>query len=258
MTLLITIFGGMLLTALLYAIGRLFRLTNFWAAVTAAGLPGLAYIFYAFARWPGLDVVTMHVVAYPTVSLLFYLLYERKPGKDLDLHWAPKLLIGFFVILTVLLGSFVYVAVNGLPLAIAQIILPNAQGKILHTGFAGVVEHGEDAAHGIAQQRDIGARLAHLGWSVEVVGLDALRRDRSEEIKVLLSKDGVGVRGQHLSFCLHRPGQEVQPARLMREVSPGDYRGSVVLPAQGIWVASITIAVQGGRPIILEHDFGHE
>lgn len=256
MNLLITVFGGMLLTALLYAVGRLFRLTNFWAAVTAAGLPSVAYLFYAFAQWPGLDVVTMHVVAYPTVSLLFYLLYERKPGKDLDLHWAPKLLIGFFVTLTMLLGCFVYVAVNGLPMALTQRLLPNARGKIVHTGFSGIVEHGEEAANGIAQHREIGLRLAKLGWSVEVSGLDALNNGRSEEVKVLLSKAGAGVGGQRLSFALSRPGQRAQSGQDMREVGPGDYRSSVLLPASGgTWVALITIEAKGG-PIFLEHDFG--
>jgi len=256
MNLLISIFGGMLLTALLYGAARLVKLTNFWAAVAAAGLPGAAYLIYAFANWPGLDVVTIHVVAYPTVSLLFFLLYERKPGKDLNLHWAPKLLIGFFVTLTVLLGSFVYVAVNGLPPKLAEWMLPNAQGKIVHTGFAGVVEHGDEAAKSIAQQRSIDARLAKLGWNVEVVGLGALSSERSGEVKVLLRKtDGSGVSGQHLRFGLSRPGQKAQEDQPMREVGRGDYRSSVVLPAAGAWLAVISFAAEGKR-IVLEHGVG--
>jgi len=258
MNLFISIFGGMTLTALLYGVARLIKLSNFWAAVVAAGLPSAAYLFYAFANWPGLDVVTMHVVAYPTVSLLFFLLYERKPGKELHVHWVPKLLIAFFVSLTVILGSFVYVAGNGLPQSVAEWLLPNAKGKMLHTGFAGVVEHGEEAAKSIAHQRNIEARLAKLGWNVEVTGLDALRGERSGEVKVLLRKaDGSGVNGQQLRFGLLRPGQPAPEGQLMQEVGSGDYRTSVTLPAAGTWLAVISFAA-GGKRIVLEHAVGHE
>ena len=258
MNLLISIFGGMLLTALLYGAMRLSKLSNFWAAVAAAGLPSAAYLFYVFADWPGLDVVTMHVVAFPTVSLLFYLLNERKPGEALHVHWVPKLLIGFFVILTVLLGSFVYVAGNGLPPALAEWMLPNAKGKILHTGFAGVVEHGEEAAKSVAQQRNMEASLAKLGWNVEVVGLDALGGERVSEVKVLLRQaDGSGVGGQTLRFALSRPGQRAPERQPMQEVSRGDYRTSVALPAAGVWVAEISFAAEGKR-IILAHAVGHD
>ncbi|MDD5387740.1 MAG: hypothetical protein PHD37_00220 [Gallionellaceae bacterium] len=258
MNLLITIFGGMLLTALLYGAARLIKLSNFWAAVAAAGLPSAAYLFYAFSHWAGLDVVTMHVVAYPTVALLFYLLYESKPGKDLHVHWVPQLLIGFFVVLTVLLGGFVYVAVNGLPAVLAERLLPNAKGKTLHTGFAGIVEHGEEAAKSIAQHRDIDARLARLGWNVEVDGLDALNRGRGSEVKVLLRRaDGAGVSGQIVRFVLSRPGQPVSAGQPMNEVASGDYRANVSLPAAGAWLAMISFSA-AGKNIVLEHPVGSE
>jgi hypothetical protein len=258
MNLFISIFGGMLLTALLYGAARLIKLSNFWAAVVAAGLPSAAYLFYAFTEWPGLDVVTMHVVAYPTVSLLFFLLYERKPAKGLHVHWVPKLLIGFFVTLTVLLGSFVYVAGNGLPPELAERLLPNAMGKTLHTGFAGIVEHGEEAAKSIAHHRNIEARLARLGWNVEVTGLSTLKQERRSEVKVLLRKaDGSGVSGQQLSFGLSRPGQPAPAGQLMQEVGSGDYRTSTALPATGTWLAVISFSAEGKR-IVLEHAVGHE
>lgn len=258
MNLLITIFGGMLLAALLYGVARLIRLSNFWASIVAAGLPSAAYLFYAFSHWSGLDVVTMHVVAYPTVALLFYLLYESKPGKDLNVHWVPRLLIGFFVVLTVVLGGFVYVAVNGLPAMLAERLLPNARGKLLHTGFAGVVEHGDEAAKSINQHRDTDARLARLGWNVEVAGLDALASDHSSEVSVLLRKsDGGGVTGQVLRFSLSRPGQSTQVGEAMHEAGSGDYRISSVLPAAGVWLATISFSAEG-KTIALQHPVGHE
>jgi hypothetical protein len=256
MNLLISIFGGMLLTTLLYGAGRYLKLSNFWAAVAAAGLPGAAYLVYAFVNWPGLDVVTLHVVTYPTVAVLLFQLYVHKPGNEMGVHWVPKLLIGFFVVITVVLGGFVYIAGNGLPPALAEVFLPNAKGKILHTGFPGVIEHGDEAAKSIAQQRNINARLAKLGWSVEVIGLESLRQNRGSEVKVLLRQaDGGGVGGQQLHIALVRPGEPAPHGAPMREIGSGEYRSEVSLPGSGVWLAQISFSADGKR-IVLEHMVG--
>ncbi len=258
MTLLISIFGGMLLTVLLYGAARMVRLSNFWAAVAAAGLPCVAYLIYASSVRPGLDVVTLHLVAFPTVSVLLFQLYAKKPGGDLKVHWVPKLLIAFFVFITVVLGGFVYIAGNGLPPALASRLLPNAEGKTLHTGFAGVVEHGEEAAKSIAQQRNITARLEQLGWNVEVSGLDGLEVERVNEVEIRLrGADGAGVVGQRIQLALSRPGQTNVGGEVLPEVGEGVYRGSVALPADGVWLASIRLS-GGGREIVLEHAVGRE
>lgn len=258
MNIVITIFGGMLLTVVLYGVARIVRLSNFWAAVAAAGLPTAAYVIYAFRHWPGLDVVTLNVVAYPTISVLLFQLYDNKPGKSLQVHWVPKLLIAFFVTLTILLGSFVYVATHGLPQALVGWMLPNAKGKIVHTGFSGVVEHGEDAAKSIAQHRNMDAHLAKLGWNVEVDGLSTLSSAHSSEVKVLLHHpDGRGVTGQQPSLSLTRPGQPVPLGVVLREVGGGDYRANVRLSDTGIWLVVIRFAGEG-RGIVLEHVVGEE
>lgn len=258
MNLLVSIFGGMALTALLYGVGRQFRLSNFWASVLAAGVPSGAYLLYAFATWPGLDVVTMHVVAYPTVSVLLYQLYDHKPGRDQAVHWVPKMLIAFFLLLTTLLGGFVYIAVYGLPPALAAWVLPGAGGKTLHTGFAGVVEHGDEAAKSIAHRRNIDARLSKLGWQVEVIGVAVLASGQGSEVQVLLRhEDGSPVTGQQLSFGLGHPGQAPMVEEAMQEVAAGDYRVRAALPSPGRWLAYVTISGQG-KNIRLEHAIGQE
>lgn len=258
MNLLISIFGGMLLTVLLYGAGRLARLSNFWAAVAAAGLPSTAYLVYAISRWPGLDVVTLHLVTYPTVSVLLFQLYVHKPGNELHVHWVPKLLIAFFLVITVVLGGFVYVAGHGLPPALAERLLPNAKGKTLYTGFAGVIEHGDEAAKSIAHQRNIEARLAKLGWTVDVVGLDALSNTRANVVRVLLRQsNGTGVAGSDMRLGLARPGQPIPTGQPLDEVGSGDYRASVTLPAAGAWMATISFDADGRR-IVLEHTVGRE
>jgi hypothetical protein len=258
MNLFVSIFGGILLTAILFALARSLKLSNFWAAVLAAALPGFAYMGYALANWPGLDVLTMHVVAFPTVALLLFLIGGSKDAPYQKLHWAPKLMIGFFVIISVILGGFVYIAGHGVPTSVAQWLLPDIEGKTVHTGFAGVVAHGGEASKSIAHHRNMESKLARLGWKVEVAGLDALREGVPGEVGVFLRDNaGSGVPNVTVSLGLGHPGQPAQENFKLTSAVDGDYRGQVVLPAAGEWLAQLVLEHAGER-IVFERVVGGE
>jgi nitrogen fixation protein FixH len=258
MSMLITIFGGMLLTLLLYVLGRTLRASNFWSAVVSAGVPLVMYMAYATMTWPRLDVLTMHVVAYPTVAVMLYLLYGEKAEHAGGMHWAPKIMVGFFLTLTVLFGGFVYVARQGLPPAWAALLLPNASSGKVHTGFAGIVAHGEDAAHAIAQHRNMDAKLAHLGWHVEVDGLDSLRPDHANEVRVdIRDKQGAFVPGVKVVLALVRPGQKAGQGIALEAAADSGYHGMTALPGEGAWVANISLE-HHGEVVELEHTVGGE
>jgi nitrogen fixation protein FixH len=258
MNLLITIFGGMLLTVLLYAGARTLKLSNFWAAVLASGLPSFAYVAYAVAVWPGLDVVTLHVITYPTVAILLFQLYGEKAGRQQAGHWAPKIMVGFFVIITVIFGGFVHIASQGLPPALASLILPGVKGKNIHTGFAGVVAHGEDAAKGIGHHLGMESKLARLGWRLEVEGLDGLSPDRKETVRVKVTgPDGRGVENVAVKLLLGRPGQASGQTFDLAGEGDGRYRVSAALPAAGAWLATLRME-SGSERIVLERAVGGE
>jgi len=263
MNLFVSIFGGMLLTVILFGVMRAFKLSNFWAAVIAAGLPSFAYVIYAVSEWPGLDVLTMHIVAYPTVALLLFQTGGMKTGDTqkehwAKVHWAPKLMIGFFVMLTIVLGTFVYIAGNGLPPAVAQWLLPDIKGKTVYTGFAGVVAHGGEASKSISHHRNMESKLAKLGWHVEVSGLDALRFNAAGEVRVdIRDRLGNSVPNVQVGLLLGRPG-ETEPTRLeFAESQQGGYLAQVLLPLPGEWLAALTLA-GAGELIIIEHVLGGE
>lgn len=258
MNLLISIFGGMLLTAILYGLGRKARLSNFWAAVAAAAIPSVAYMLYALRYWPGLDAVTMHLVAYPTVAILLQQLYSGKGGEYQGVHWAPKLMIGFFVFLTIIFGGFVYIAGHGLPPALASLVLPGAEGKNVHTGFSGVVAHGEEAAKGIGHHLRMENKLAQLGWQVEVAGLDLLKPGEIRLVRLMIQDaKGTPVRGVNARLDLGRPGQPVQQTLNFKESDIGDYRLEAELPASGAWLSVLILEFRGER-IALERRLGGE
>ena len=110
----VTLFGGLAAVLVLYAIGSLVRLPPLLRAVLAGLIPLLAYFVLIVGRWPGLDVVAIHIsVFFATALVLFALtLFRRRGGR---MHWVPKLLMSFFVGLAVLMGAFLYIANKGLP-----------------------------------------------------------------------------------------------------------------------------------------------
>lgn len=252
MSLLTSIFGGMLLTAVLYGGGRLGRLSNYWAAVAAAAIPSVAYLVYAIGHPVGLDTVTLHVIAYPTVAVLLAMLYGAKAKRERQSNWIPWLLVGFFLVMLVMMAGFVYIAGQGLPPALAQVLLPNAAGKNIHTGFAGVVEHQQDAAKGIGHHLKQEDRLARLGWQVEVSGLADVRAGQPAPIRVRITDAaGQAVPAVAVALTLLRPGQERQNELAL--AGGGDaYHGTLPGLAQGTWVAGIRLA-RGEDVVVLEH-----
>lgn len=258
MTLLISIFGGMLLTSLIYGGARAGRLSNFWSAVIAAGVPSLAYMVYAVFDWQGLDVVTMHVIAYPTVAFLLYHLAGARGATATRVHWAPKLMIAFFVFLTALFAGFVHIAGQGLPPALARMLLPETTGGDIHTGFAGVVAHGGDAAKVIGHHRRMESRLARLGWRVEVEGLDGLRPDSAMPVRVrILDRDGGAVADARVGLGLGHPGQP--PVRVLELTAGADgaHRVDATLPGSGVWLATLTLE-GAGETVVMERRLGGE
>lgn len=252
MTLLISIFGGMALTAALYVGARLARLSNFWAAVSAAGVPTVAYLAYAFSHPVGLDVITLHVITYPTVAFLFAVLNGPKVQRHQTMHWAPKLLIAFFLIMLCVMAGFVYIAGQGLPPALARWLLPDVGTKTIHTGFAGVVEHHQEAAKGVGHRLRMEDKLAKLGWQVVVEGLQEVKADAPIDVQVAITDSAQQpVKGVNVTLALSRPGQGLEERIPLTETTDA-YTGKLSGKPNGTWVATLAMN-RGGQSIELEH-----
>ena len=149
MNLLTTLFGGALLIVALYFVLGMLHLPNFWRAVVSGGAVLLIYLVLVARLWPGLDVVAMHIAVFIVTAAILSLLHRRRAEQAPKLHWAPKVLIGFFLVLFVIDGAFIYIASHGLPEFIAQRVMPNADKGGARTAFPGVMPHGEDAAKAV-------------------------------------------------------------------------------------------------------------
>ncbi len=249
MSLLLSLFGGMAFTVLLYALARRVRLSNFWAAVLAAAVPSVLYLGWAAVTLPSVDRITMHLVAYPTVAVLLYQLY-RSEGRT---HWIPVALVTFFVLLSVLMGGFVYIASEGIPPALAARLLPNAQERAVHTGFSGVVAHQDEAAKSIAHRRNMESQLQQRGWRVDLFGFEPLQHGKSSRLALQVTDvTDTGVDGIAATLAFSRPGQPILNTISLTPTGAGAYRGEAAALESGIWVATLNLAVPGTRTVRLE------
>ena len=110
------------------------------------------------------------------------------------MHWAPKILVAFFVSLVFFNAGLLYVSMHGLPENIFGWILPNPEHQKVHTAFPGAVPHDhnnlyEPHLQRVQQQRD-------LGWNVVLLNIDAIHQDAATSVTVhLKDKEGAPLIG---------------------------------------------------------------
>ncbi|MDD5329955.1 MAG: FixH family protein [Sulfuricella sp.] len=241
-----TLFGGAALIALLFFGLRLTGISNYWRGVISGALPTMAIMSYSLVHWPGADVVALHLAMYVATATVLTLTGERKKGQPLKFHWIPMIFVAFFVILAVLMASFVSIAVSGLPNFVTQWVLPNAANKNVHTAFSGVVPHDEAAAKMISHYMTKSARQRQLGWSIEVAGLEQqLRLNRPTEVTVS-ARDGAQqpLDRATVKLIVKHPADAAELGKLtiLTAFAPGQYRASVTMDRPGQWVAVLQIA----------------
>ena len=239
-----TLFGGLGAVLSLYAITGVFRsLPPILRATLAGVIPLLIYFFLVIGRWPGLDVVAIHISVFLAAALVLYavtLFRRRGVGR---LHWAPKLLIGFFIGLVVLNGTFLYISTNGLPVALGRWWL-GSKGNAVYSGFSGVVPHGQGAAKAISSELSQAQHEAELGWQVEVSGLDGTDTTRAVQVRI---KDRTGLPVDRLEgeLRLLRPGAAQAAVTLpLNALGAGTYGGVLRLPGSGRWVVELRVLYQ--------------
>ena len=173
MTTMTSLLGGLAAVVVLYAIGGVIRgLPPILRALLAGLIPLLAYFALIVGRWPGLDVVAMHISVFLVAGLVLFAVSQFRRHSVGRMHWAPKLLTAFFLGLVVVNGSLLYIATKGLPDPLARWWL-GSDGTAVYSGFSGVVTHGQAAAKAVSSELSQAQRESVLGWQVEVVGLDS-------------------------------------------------------------------------------------
>lgn len=235
-----TLFGGLILAAALFFLSRKLGLSNFWAGILSGLAPFLLYIVYASQHWAGGDVLAIHFAVY-LANAGVLTVFGGMQQKKQSMHWAPKVIIGFFIFLALLNATLLTIASRGLPSGVAGFLLPNPDKQKVHTAFPGTVPHDKNKSYQghlarIEQQRE-------LGWQATLQGVESLQSKQASVVTLLLiDKDGQPVSQAEVKVGLWRVAnsRDDQSAE-MREMEPGLYQTELLLPDAGRWLAEINI-----------------
>jgi len=235
-----TLFGGLLVAAIIFFAVRKAGLSNFWAGILSGLLPFIAYLAYSTSNWPGGDVLTIHFAVYLANAGLLIVFGGMQKKKE-SMHWAPKLIITFFVGLVLLMAVLLSISSRGLPDGLARLLLPNSSSGQVHTGFPGVIPHDrnklyESHVQDIEQQK-------HLGWHVDVQGLDALKNNFASNVVVKLSdKQNQPIIAATVTIELWRLANSAEDQTIkFSETKPGEYHATLRLSEEGSWLTDLQI-----------------
>lgn len=235
----LTLFGGLAAVLLLFAAARSLRMPAELAGLAAAGVPLFAYIATLFSTWPGLDVVAIHVAVFIIAAFVLVVL-SRYRAKQSRMHWAPKALIAFFLVLVVMNAGFLYVSTKGLPPALARVLLPGSQDKSLHTGFAGTTRHGDEAAKAIGADLSRQYRNEVLGWQVRVEGLRMPTVGQNAVTVFADDRDGRPLTGLGGEWRVARPGDAAASVPL-KASADGQYEARLDFSGAGLWLVELRL-----------------
>lgn len=235
-----TLFGGVLLAAGLYFGSRRLGLSGFWAGILSGALPFLIYLIYSMQHWGGGDVLAIHFAVYLATAGVLMVFGDMQQKKQ-EMHWAPRLIIWFFVGLVVLNAVLLSVASRGLPDFFTRLLLPSQGKQEVHTAFPGVIPHDRNKSYQphlqqLERQRD-------LDWQVTLLGFDALQAGRPGQVEVaVLDAEGQPLAQAQASLVLWRMANSRDDRVIaLEETMPGTYAASVDLPDAGRWLARLHI-----------------
>ncbi|MBI5463158.1 MAG: FixH family protein [Gammaproteobacteria bacterium] len=247
MNVLLTLPLGIVAQLLLFVLlKRVFRL-HAKAAALMVGLVALAlYIPYAILVWPGADVVAMHVAIFLVTAYALGLILGHRESHMDDVngfhprfHWAPTLIVAFFVVLVLFDSVLVVVATQGLPEPVARLLLPATdRQREITSAFPGVVDNDLQKKEALYNAYLEQVRRQHeRGWVVRKGWLGAARAGQPAKFQVTVNdRDGKAVAGAEVQGGFLRAADTRLDQRLtLTETAPGVYQGDVLLPLPGVW-----------------------
>ncbi len=189
----------------------MFRLDGKAAGMAIALLALLIYVPWAILTWPGADVFAIHLAIFLTVAYALGMIGGRV-GRGW--HWAPALIVGFFVVVIVTNVVFLGVAEQGITGLFAT-LLPTPQGsEVVDSRFPGTVSHDYQEKEALynAYLRQVEKQQAR-GWQVRKGWLYKPVVDQAATFVVEVhDRDGQPVSGAQIEGPF--PAHLQQPRRL--------------------------------------------
>lgn len=216
---------------------RLFRLSGKAAALAIGLLVMLLYVPWAAVQWPGADIFAIHLAIYLTFAYALGMIGSRLGGRKGG-HWAPAIIVAFFVGVIAINIVFVTVAERGITGVFAELLPKPRGGEVADSEFPGVVSHDFQEKEALYNQylAQVAAQRAR-GWRVRK-GWDREPRvgEPADLIVVVEDRDGRPVAGAEVTGRFLRTSNSRDDFDFrLSEVGGGEYRGTFRMPLPGLW-----------------------
>ncbi len=216
-----------------------------------------AVVLYSLINWPGADVLAMYIAVLAVSAYLLAIIssnYEERraerTAKRRWFHWAPTVIVVFFLALFALDGVLVSISTQGLPAPFARVLLPpTVANDHVQSVFPGTVANNfqkkEDQYNAylaqVKRQQERGWKL-DKGWLKKPVeGEPAVFQLR------VLEADDAPVRFAQVGGVFLRPSDSRKDTVFaMQEIQPGLYQAVLTLPQPGMWDLLLTVK-RGGQ-----------
>lgn len=225
---------------LFFLLHRLSPLNGVQAALVALLLTLAIFLPYSLLHWSSVDVFVLHVAVFILAAYMAGVLFRSSQKTARRFHWAPALIVLFFVVIIVVDSVFVTMSMRGLPDSLQQAILPAPRGEQrISTIFPGVVPDNnfqkESRFNAYISER---AEQKSLGWKVRkgwLEGIPAVGQEAVFQVQ-LQDKQNRPLTGLSLTGRFLRPADSrLDRTFSMNEIAAGTYRVAIALPVAGVW-----------------------
>lgn len=231
---------------LLYmALTRVFKLQSKAAAMVVAMLTMLIFVPWSIIHWPGADVFAIQLAIFLTLAYGLGMVGSRV-GKGW--HWAPALIVSFFVGVIIINVVFVTVAERGITGLFAE-LLPKPRGsEVADSRFPGTVSHDFQEREALYNAYLQAVQEQHArGWQVRYGWLGKPRAGEQAQLVLLVDdRDGKPVSGASVQGSFLRTSNSRDDFNFeMREIQAGKYQVDLAMPLAGLW--RVVLSVRQGE-----------
>ncbi len=270
-SLLTTLGSGVIASfALFFLFYRGLRWNNKLAALVSILLVQAVYVPLAVIHWAGIDVFAIHFAFFVMSGYGLGIVTSQRGNRrrlntqmgQMDqaeagtetgsntkgwFHWAPALIVGFFLTLAVVDSTIITLASKGAsPEFMARFLpAPRGGGSQVSSAFPGAVSH--DFQEKYAQFNHYMSQLEtqrERGWVVENNGWQQAPESGKPAVFSLRVKDKYGepLTGAEVEVSFLRPGDKrLDQTLALPEAGNGTYGQNVQLEAPGAWTVVVVI-----------------
>ena len=161
--------------------------------------------------------------------------------KNQAMHWAPRLIAGFFISLVLINITFLSISTRGLPDWFTRLILPNPDNEQVHTAFPGVIPHDRNQLY--TPQLDQMEQQKKLAWQVSITGLENLKSKSSHKVSIhVLDAKNQVISGAEVTIAFWRMANSFDDQKvILKENAPGVYESDFTLADEGRWISELYV-----------------